>query len=90
MIIKVDKEREWKANLGTYRVFEEVTGKSVMDKDVWNKPMITDILALIYAGLKKGNPSDTDITMEMIEDNLEIEDLEIIFEEIGKELTKKK
>ena len=84
--IQLDKPRNWAYNMGTLRIFEEVTGKPMMGID-WNKPYITDMLSLIYAGLKK---ADKEITMDFVEDNLEIEQLESIFTEIEKVITEKK
>ena len=84
--IELDKPRSWAYNMGTLRIFEETTGKSMMDID-WDKPYITDMLSLIYAGLKK---ADKEITMDFVEDNLDINQLESIFAAIEKVISAKK
>lgn len=57
------------ANFGTFRRFEERSGKNAMDTTLWEKPSATDVITLIWAAL--GGESSGK-TVEQVGDLLEM------------------
>ena len=71
VLLKLDKDYELRFDNRAGCTFEQITGKKMTEL---SEISLTDMNALIYAGIKKGNPNLTlDNVIDLIDDHADIE-----------------